>query len=130
MVYDEKSEVMIFLGSLWITDIAVLAPLGLKLSDFAINDPVVDFLFLLQAQSTALADTRKLTNKLTSQQAEVRKALEKEQELNELKSRFVSMTSHEFRIPLATILSSTELLEHYSHKWGEEKKLVHSLYCN
>ncbi len=55
----------------------------------------------------------------------IRKALEKEKELGELKSRFVTTTSHEFRTPLATILSSTELLEHYSHKWGEEKKLVH-----
>jgi hypothetical protein len=52
-------------------------------------------------------------------------ALEKEKELNELKSRFVSMTSHEFRTPLSTILSSCELLEHYRHKWTEEKQLTH-----
>lgn len=35
------------------------------------------------------------------------------------------MASHEFRTPLASILSSAELLEHYSHKWSEEKKLSH-----
>jgi len=60
-------------------------------------------------------------------QAEVgiKNALEKEKQLGELKSRFVTMASHEFRTPLATILSSTELLEHYSHKWSEEKKLNH-----
>lgn len=58
-------------------------------------------------------------------QQEVFKALEKEKELNELKSRFVSMTSHEFRTPLTTILGSAELLKHYSHKWSEEKKLLH-----
>jgi signal transduction histidine kinase len=58
-------------------------------------------------------------------EAEVLKALAKEQELNELKSRFVSMTSHEFRTPLATILLSAELLEHYSHKWTEERKTAH-----
>lgn len=52
-------------------------------------------------------------------------ALEKEKELSELKSRFVSMTSHEFRTPLSTILSSSELLEHYRHKWTEEKQLTH-----
>lgn len=40
-------------------------------------------------------------------------ALIKERELNDLKSRFVSMTSHEFRTPLTTIQSSTELLERY-----------------
>ncbi|OKH29045.1 PAS domain-containing protein [Chroogloeocystis siderophila] len=52
-------------------------------------------------------------------------ALKKERELSELKSRFVTMTSHEFRTPLATILSSAELLEYYSHKWSDEKKLNH-----
>lgn len=51
------------------------------------------------------------------------KALEKEKELGELKSRFVSMVSHEFRTPLTTILSSTELLEHYGHKSSEKEKL-------
>jgi PAS domain S-box-containing protein len=58
-------------------------------------------------------------------QHEVLNALEKEKELNELKSRFVSMTSHEFRTPLTTILGSAELLKHYSHKWSEDKKLLH-----
>ncbi|MFW6295787.1 MAG: PAS domain S-box protein, partial [Halothece sp.] len=56
---------------------------------------------------------------------ELVKALEKEKELNELKSRFVSMTSHEFRTPLSTILSSAELLEHYSSRWSKEKQLLH-----
>ena len=53
---------------------------------------------------------------------EIEKALEKEKELSEFKSRFVSMTSHEFRTPLATILGSAELLKHYSDKWDKDKK--------
>ncbi len=44
---------------------------------------------------------------------ELRRALEKERELSELKTRFVSMASHEFRTPLTAILSSTEILERY-----------------
>lgn len=56
---------------------------------------------------------------------ELKAALQKEKELNELKSRFISMASHEFRTPLSTILSSSELLEHYRHKWTEEKQLAH-----
>ncbi|TVP62532.1 MAG: PAS domain S-box protein [Nodularia sp. (in: Bacteria)] len=56
---------------------------------------------------------------------ELKLALETEKELHELKSRFISMTSHEFRTPLSTILSSSELLEHYRHKWTEEKQLTH-----
>ena len=55
----------------------------------------------------------------------IRNALEKEKQLGELKTRFVSMASHEFRTPLATILSSSELLENYSHQWNEEKKNKH-----
>ncbi len=56
---------------------------------------------------------------------ELRLALNKEKQLNKLKSSFVSMTSHEFRTPLSTILSSAELLEYYRHKWTEEKQLTH-----
>lgn len=47
---------------------------------------------------------------------EIRKTLEKERQLNELKSRFVSMASHEFRTPLGAILSSTSLMEEYLNK--------------
>jgi PAS domain S-box-containing protein len=56
---------------------------------------------------------------------DLRRALEKEQELNELKSRFSSMISHEFRTPLATIQSSSDLLKTYSHKMTEERKSEH-----
>lgn len=53
---------------------------------------------------------------------ETRAALEKQKELNYLKSRFVSMTSHEFRTPLATILSSAELLKYYGGKLPETER--------
>lgn len=53
-------------------------------------------------------------------------ALEKEKELNALKSEFVSTASHEFRTPLATILSSTELAEKYWEKNDKEKFLSHT----
>ena len=55
---------------------------------------------------------------------DIRNALQKEKELSELKSRFVATTSHEFRTPLAAILSSAELLRKYSHKLREEQKLT------
>ena len=58
------------------------------------------------------------------QQAErERQALAKEKELNEVRSRFITVASHEFRTPLTAILSAAELLEHYSHKYTENKKL-------
>ena len=54
------------------------------------------------------------------------KALEKEKELGELKSRFVTMASHEFRTPLTTILSSTFLLENYSGQDYDKEKTLHT----
>jgi PAS domain S-box-containing protein len=50
---------------------------------------------------------------------DLHKSLEKERELNELKSRFLSMASHEFRTPLTTMLSSLSLITRY----GENKDL-------
>ncbi|MGB3618577.1 MAG: PAS domain S-box protein [Catalinimonas sp.] len=50
---------------------------------------------------------------LKKAEQEMRHALKKERELNELKTRFVSMASHEFRTPLSTILSSTSLVDRY-----------------
>ena len=48
-------------------------------------------------------------------------ALVREQELNELKSRFVSMASHEFRTPLSVVLSSTALISKYTDYENDEK---------
>lgn len=52
-------------------------------------------------------------------------ALLREQELNNLKSRIITVVSHEYRTPLTTILSSAEILDHYGHKLSEDKKLSH-----
>ena len=58
--------------------------------------------------------------KLEQSQLELSEALDKERQLNEIKSRFVSMASHEFRTPLSTVLSSASLLSKY--KAGEEQE--------
>lgn len=64
-------------------------------------------------------------SELKRAEIEVRNALAKEKELNEMKSRFVSLVSHEFRTPLAAILSSAEILEYYAEKFPPEKKALH-----
>ncbi|MBL7699062.1 MAG: PAS domain-containing sensor histidine kinase [Chitinophagaceae bacterium] len=56
---------------------------------------------------------------LEQSQLELSEALDKEKQLNEIKSRFVSMASHEFRTPLSTVLSSAALLSRYSS--GDEQ---------
>lgn len=55
-------------------------------------------------------------------EAELRKALARERELSELKSRFVAVASHEFRTPLAGILSAVELLDTYGPRLPDEER--------
>jgi PAS domain S-box-containing protein len=57
-------------------------------------------------------------------EAKIMAALEQERELGELKSRFVSITSHEFRNPLAIISAAAQALERYGDRLPYEKKLV------
>ena len=52
-------------------------------------------------------------------------SLNKEKELNELKSRFVSMASHEFRTPLTTMMSSLSLVTKYGEQNDKESQLKH-----
>lgn len=56
---------------------------------------------------------------------ELTRALDKEKELGDLKTRFVSMASHEFRTPLSTILSSASLLAKYIESSEQEKRDKH-----
>lgn len=59
------------------------------------------------------------TAELKAAEHSVREALEKERELHALKSRFVSMASHEFRTPLSTIMGSIDLISRYGG--GDDK---------
>lgn len=54
---------------------------------------------------------------------ELKDSLAKEKELNELKSRIVSIVSHEFKTPLTTILSSAQLIEYHLNKNSEPAKI-------
>lgn len=63
--------------------------------------------------------------KLEQSQDELSQALSKEKQLNEIKSRFVSMASHEFRTPLSTVLSSASLLSKYTHENEQDKRDRH-----
>ena len=56
-------------------------------------------------------------------EVELLAAMQREKELSEMKSKFVSTASHEFRTPLATMLSSAELLEHYSESLSPAEKV-------
>ncbi|HVM88431.1 MAG TPA: ATP-binding protein [Puia sp.] len=62
---------------------------------------------------------------LEQSQQELKDLYEKERELNHLKSRFVSMASHEFRTPLSTILSSVDLIKRYTSSEDTDKREKH-----
>jgi PAS domain S-box-containing protein len=62
---------------------------------------------------------------LEKSQQDLNEALNKEKELNEIKSRFVSTASHEFRTPLSTVLSSAALLSKYVKTEEQDKRERH-----
>lgn len=67
----------------------------------------------------------KTNSELEHREAQLALSLQKEKELGELKSRFVSMASHEFRTPLSTILSSASLIRKYSKEENQENREKH-----
>ncbi|OYV02197.1 MAG: hypothetical protein CFE45_01435 [Burkholderiales bacterium PBB5] len=87
-------------------------PIELAITRVSLNDP---------EKFEFCAFLRDITQRRQAEE-EIRTSLEKQRELNQLKSRFVSMASHEFRTPLATILSSTDLLEHYYTKLPDHER--------
>lgn len=70
-------------------------------------------------------DRQSVEHALRVREQELQQALNKEKELNALKSRFVSMASHEFRTPLSTILSSIELVEMYQREDQQDRRSRH-----
>lgn len=93
-------------------------------------EKVTDEMRRLNAELEAKVEERTVILKealqrLEESQQELSEALDKERQLNEIKSRFVSMASHEFRTPLSTVLSSASLLAKYTTTEEQDKRNRH-----
>jgi PAS domain S-box-containing protein len=93
-------------------------------------EKVTDQMRLLNADLEIKVEQRTIILKealqrLEESQNELNLALDKERQLNEIKSRFVSMASHEFRTPLSTVLSSASLIDKYTKSDDQEKRSKH-----
>ncbi|MEA5513938.1 hybrid sensor histidine kinase/response regulator [Nodularia sp. UHCC 0506] len=69
--------------------------------------------------------TEQLEHKVAERTTELSQALEREKELSQLKSRFITMASHEFRTPLAIISSSSGILQNFGDRLNEGRKQEH-----
>jgi signal transduction histidine kinase len=72
-------------------------------------------------REATLAFVTDATARIETEQAQI-KALQQQTTLNDMKARFISVASHEFRTPLASIHGSVELLMHYEDRMSADKK--------
>lgn len=103
------------------------------ISDFELPYPIKNRTYILDAFPLIEEDGSvnnigviiKNISKLKKAEEGLREALKIERNLGELKSRFVSMASHEFRTPLSTVLSSAYLIEKYTSAEDQPKREKH-----
>lgn len=106
-------------------------PVEIGLGYYSLNDEMFGVAFITDISERKKTEQKmielneELEYKVKERTLELTHSLEREKELNEMKSRFVSMASHEFRTPLSAVLSSISLIEQYAKEEQKEKRQRH-----
>ncbi len=106
-------------------------PVEVSLSTYQVDEGQFSLAFVndisirKESENALIQLNAQLEQKVEERTQSLADALTKEKELNELKSRFVSMASHEFRTPLSTILSSLYLIAKYDTTEDQPKREKH-----
>ena len=90
-----------------------------------LNEVINKLLDLNRKYEQEIDHRKKVESALRDNQIKLTQMLDREKELNELKGRFLSMASHEFKTPLSTILSSASFIRKYSIEEHFEKREKH-----
>ena len=77
MVFSQKRDLLVYLCSPWMGEPGAITELGLSISDFAMHDPTVDMLHVLQAQATSLRELEELAGKLEQKTQDLEHANQK-----------------------------------------------------
>jgi PAS domain S-box-containing protein len=84
---------------------------------------IIGVIFVGQDVTELSEYRRSLEDKIEERTFELRRALQKEKDLVELRTRFVAIASHEFRTPLSSIQFATNFLKQYNHRIGEDERI-------
>ncbi|NJL11440.1 MAG: hypothetical protein HC908_18400 [Calothrix sp. SM1_7_51] len=128
LVVTARPDIRIITKQLWqIVDESIITPIEKR----ELHTRVEVLLRSRQLTQQLLTANKKLLmeiERIGCWEAELRSSLEKERSKQQLKNRFVSMISHEFRSPLQVILSSTEIIERHDAEISQQKNNIFSAF--